>query len=259
MQREVVSEYRNEGIVAAGLLFTLLLLIVLFRTHLKVPEMDVNEGGVEVQLGEPDMGGPDDSPITEAQAYVPPTESSADDVVSTDVSDVNVQTSKTKSDVIKKPVENKEPVKKVDQTITDLMNKKKNSKDESAGQGDGTKPGDQGKADGTGDNTKGDKGTSGNNVGVDGDLIAGLSLSGRDIKIKPKLRDSYNSKGKVVVDIRVRADGSVDLANPGGKGTTVSDPKLWEIAKKLAFETKFTPLASGKNQGGTITFKFGLK
>lgn len=259
MQREVISEYRKEGMVVAALVFTLLMLILLFRSHAKVPEMDVNEGGVEVQLGEPDMGGPDDSPITESTAYVPPEEASADEVVSSDLSDVNVQTSNSKTEAIKKPVENKKPVKKVDQTITDLMNKKKNSTDKSAGEGDGTKPGDQGDPKGTGDKLKGDPGTGANTKGVGSSLVEGHSLNGRRIVADPKLKDSYKSKGKVVVDILVNSKGQVVSATPGARGTTANDSKLFEIAIKLAYETKFSPLGSGKSQNGTITFKFGLK
>ena len=119
------SEYRKEAYAVTGVVMTVLILFFLFRVFTSVPELEVNEGGVEVQLGEPDQGGPDNKPITE-QAYVPPTEASDDNVVSADESDVSVKTSDSKKQETKKPVEKVEPKKKVDQTITDLMNKKKN-------------------------------------------------------------------------------------------------------------------------------------
>lgn len=261
MKKETIIEHKKEAITVTGIVLVLIFLFFMFRAFSAVPKMEVNEGGVEVQLGEPDQGGPDNSPMTESDAYTPPTEASADDLVDSEDSEVSVKTSDSKKQEVKEP-EKKEPEKKVDQTITDLMNKKKNSKDKSAGVGDGKAPGTQGDKKGEGDKTKGTPGKGGgdnNSIGTPNGLIAGLSLSGRNITKKPVLRDSYNSKGKVVVEILVNAKGNVVSATAGARGTTVNDPKLFAIAKKLALETKFDALSSGKSQNGTITFKFGLK
>jgi len=258
MAKEIVIEHKKEAKIVTAAVLIIIFLVFMFRGFSKEPELDTNEGGVEVRFGEPDEGGPDNSTITESEPYVPPTEASAEDVVSTDESDVSVKTSDTKKPETKETEENKEPVEKVDQAITDLMNKKKSSKDKSAGEGDGKKPGTQGHKDGDGDKKDGNPGEGGYK-GFDKGLIEGYALYGRKIVAEPKLRDSYNSKGKVVVDILVNSKGQVVSANPGARGTTANDSKLLAIAKKLAYETKFNPLGSGKSQNGTITFKFGLK
>lgn len=258
--KDFKSEYRTEGTVVTAVVLTLLFLLFIFRSFAVEPELDANEGGVEVQLGEPDMGGPDESPMTEAQeTYNPPAEESVDEVLASDESDVNINTSETQKVETKKTEKQKEPEKKVDDAISDLANKFKNRTDKSKGQGDGDKKGTQGEKDGKGDNTKGGKGGLGDSPNLGVGLVDGFSLKGRKITQEPKLNDSYNSKGKVVVEILVNAKGKVVLANPGARGTTANDSKLLAIAKKLAYDTKFNPLSDGKSQNGTITFKFGLK
>jgi TonB family protein len=72
-------------------------------------------------------------------------------------------------------------------------------------------------------------------------------------------RPSYDSpeQGKVVVKIKVDKLGNVISAEPGQRGTNVSDQALWELARKAALKSKFIadPNAA-ETQVGTITYNF---
>jgi outer membrane biosynthesis protein TonB len=89
-----------------------------------------------------------------------------------------------------------------------------------------------------------------------GDGIA-YSLGGRgSLKL---FKPSYDSQeqGKVVVSIKVDKQGNVISAVAGAKGTNVSDPSLWKLAKNAALQSKFVadPDAA-ESQTGTITYNF---
>lgn len=234
----------------------LVLLLISSFSHNEV-EMEANEGGVEVQFGNPDDGGPDTEPASsEEEASSQPEEVVADDVYQTDNADVSQQVS-DKPKIEKTPVK-EEPKPTKDKAISDLADQLKNAKKPGGGDGGDTK-GNKGDPDSDGDAPEGGKGGKGDTDGLGSGLVDGFSLKGRKIDIKPNLSESFNSRGKVVVDILVGADGKVILANPGGSGTSTSDTKLFELAKKLAIATKFTPIVGGNTQNGTITFNFQLK
>ncbi len=67
-------------------------------------------------------------------------------------------------------------------------------------------------------------------------------------------------EGTVVVRIKVNQNGTVTEAIPGYDGTTVSDVKLWNAARKAAMEARFSKTAdiTKTTQYGTITYLFRL-
>jgi colicin import membrane protein len=123
------------------------------------------------------------------------------------------------------------------------------------GQGDSQTTGNQGDPTGSVDSK---------NQGPGGGKGAGISFSleGRNVigsLAKPDY--SVNDYGDVVVTITVNKDGSVVTAVPGAKGTTTTDSRLWEAARKAAMQARFTRVTSADApvyQKGTITYKFRL-
>lgn len=125
----------------------------------------------------------------------------------------------------------------------------------SQGEGTGQAKGNQGDPTGTVD---------AKNQGPGGGRGAGISFSldGRNVigsLAKPEY--TVNDYGDVVVTITVDKNGDVISAVPGGKGTTTTDSRLWEAARKAAVSAKFNRVTGADApvyQKGTITYKFKL-
>lgn len=89
-----------------------------------------------------------------------------------------------------------------------------------------------------------------------------FSLEGRNVigsLAKPEY--AVNEYGDVVVTITVDKNGDVVSAVPGAKGTTTTDSRLWDAARKAAVLAKFNRVTSTDApvyQKGTITYKFKL-
>ena len=102
------------------------------------------------------------------------------------------------------------------------------------------------------------------NQGPGGGRGAGISFSleGRNVigsLAKPEY--SVNEYGDVVVTITVDKNGDIVAAVPGAKGTTTTDSRLWEAARKAASSAKFNKVSAADApvyQKGTITYKFKL-
>jgi len=123
------------------------------------------------------------------------------------------------------------------------------------GQGDSQTVGNQGDPTGSVDSK---------NQGPGGGKGSGISysLSGRNVigsLAKPEY--NVNDYGDVIVTITVNKDGDVISAVPGAKGTTTTDSRLWEAAKKAAMSARFNKVTSADApvyQKGTITYHFKL-
>jgi outer membrane biosynthesis protein TonB len=131
--------------------------------------------------------------------------------------------------------------------------------------GNSTNPGNQGQGNSQTTGNQGDPTGSvdSKNQGPGGGRGAGISFSleGRNVVgglSKPEY--AVNEYGDVVVTISVDKNGDVIAAVPGGKGTTTTDSRLWEAARKAAMAAKFNKVSSADApvQKGTITYKFKL-
>lgn len=88
------------------------------------------------------------------------------------------------------------------------------------------------------------------------------SLDGRSVE-GPLREPSYpgQESGKVVVQITVNREGRVITAVPGYRGSTTTDSKLHEEAKKAALTARFNKVTDPNappTQKGTITYIFKL-
>ena len=119
------------------------------------------------------------------------------------------------------------------------------------GEGDTQPGGNQGSADGTPGAPHGLGGS------VDG---MSFNLGGRSMLSAPKIVDTSQKEGKVVVDIIVDKYGKVVKATPGARGSTTTDRHLEKLATEAAYNTKFNAKADASiQQKGSMTFVFILE
>ena len=77
------------------------------------------------------------------------------------------------------------------------------------------------------------------------------------MRVKPRLEESSQETGKVVIEVIVDKDGNVTSTNGPARGSTTSAPVLVNKAKQAAKEAKFSKSPTGvEEQRGTITFVF---
>ena len=106
-------------------------------------------------------------------------------------------------------------------------------------------------ADGSGDGQG--SGKKGNPIGHGSSGGNSWSLAGRGIHGElPKPANTFNQEGKVVVEIRVNAEGKVIKATQ--KGGNISDKQTVQLAIDAAYKAKFTE--GEHDQIGTITYIF---
>lgn len=124
-------------------------------------------------------------------------------------------------------------------------------KGQGTGEGENKPGGNQGSQNGTPDAPHG-LGGSGNGMS--------FNLGGRSMVKAPRINDSSQKEGKVVVDIIVDRYGKVVKATPGGRGSTTTDRHLEKLATEAAYNTKFNAKPDGSiQQKGSMTFVFILE
>ena len=113
--------------------------------------------------------------------------------------------------------------------------------------------GDQGKPNGNinSDNYTGNGGTGNSGVAIT------KGLSGRRIVTFPSFEDDFNENAKIAMNLRVDETGKVISAEYTASGSTSSNGKLKDIARRKAMQLKFNP---GEGESlGTVVFNFRLK
>lgn len=113
--------------------------------------------------------------------------------------------------------------------------------------------GDQGKANGNinSDNYNGNGGRGNSGVAIT------KGLTGRSIVRFPSFEDDFNENARIAMNLRVDENGKVISAEYSASGSTSSNTKLKEIAKRKALSLKFN---DGEGESiGTVVFNFRLK
>jgi len=250
---------KKKGIWTSIVIHTILILIfAFFGMSYTIPPPE--EEGITINFGFVDAGSGEvqsSSPETNQQEQVEEQEEieEVEEVVSQEEvieQSVEETTAINKKEEKKKVEEQKEEVPEPDKNLSDALNKWKNKKDESK-DGDGTtdQAGDQGSLDGDPNSKNYVGGGSGNGTS--------FNLSGRAMLSSPKIKDTSQDEGKVVVDIIVDKYGKVLRANPGARGSTTTSPILYKKAKEAALSTKFNANPNApEEQKGQMTFIFIL-
>lgn len=139
--------------------------------------------------------------------------------------------------------------------IDAIKNRAKNAfgKSNTASNGQGTTTGNKNQGGKNGDvNSQHTKGI-GNGNGVS------YQLKGRSSVSLHSPKSEVQSEGVVVVEIIVNRNGEVVEARPGVVGSTTTDGRLYDIAKKAALKTKFNiDESAADRQKGTIRYVFEL-
>lgn len=238
--------------VIMSLLLVLLMLIVFGSPEME-EELD-GGGGVAVSLGEPDAGGPSEQASAPQAKQTQPAEAVEDPLLSQDDADAPVVKKTTE------PQKPKEKKPKVDDALSDILGGLSDRK-KTQGTGTGNTPGNQGEKNGADDgNGDGGNGTGGSGDGTGAGKGSGATdydLGGRKMTQSPPSSNDFYTSGRVTVKIVVDRTGKVTSASIGRPSS--NDVRLQNLAKKLAFKTKFQAnLAAPSQQYGTITFSFKL-
>jgi len=235
----------------------IMLVFLALRTPLPLP----GEQGIEVNLGNSDVGMGEIQPeeaATLKSTSPPPSASQADDEAVTENTDetpsiekINKKVSKTaqptNTNITKpQPEAAKEPI----TNPKALYPGKSNKNTEGGSQGITGQPGDQGKPNGTPGSTNYD-GLGGKGGGFE------YELGGRGKKNIPLPPYTSDEQGTIVVEIKVDRDGKVTYARAGARGTTISDQSMQRQAEKAARGSIFVSDPSApEEQKGTITYRF---
>ncbi|PSR06300.1 MAG: hypothetical protein BRD49_01220 [Bacteroidetes bacterium SW_10_40_5] len=87
-----------------------------------------------------------------------------------------------------------------------------------------------------------------------------FSLKGRHITQFPSIDDESQKTGKIVLKIVVNQEGNVIEVSGPARGSTITDLSLMKLAKKAAKDTEFSPNPKGpQEQVGSMTFKFKVQ
>lgn len=285
------KDVKQKALAYALAIYTLIILVLLlFKWGAPERQSTLIEDGIEVNLGNSDVGlgteqprlpGPP-SASQETTVDAPKTSTAAPEQmknIETDESDVNAPEvalptkANTSSKVSDKPVNTtntKKPTPIVNPTPTPPKPKAvyqggsatgaggNNSDDyhKSNNQGVAGGKGDQGKIDGNADSDSYD-GNGG--TGKSGVRIS-KGLSGRKFRSIPSFEDDFNENASVAVDIRVDKAGNVKSATYQPRGSTTGNANLKRIAIEKAQKLKLSADPSGADeQVGTIIFNFRLK
>ncbi len=258
-----------------------LLVIFLFaRWSMPLIQLPVPDEGIEVNLGNSEQGFGDDQPLlpgkpspSDAQAYTPPkvVSQANDEVKDVETNDKDEEAPPLKKVAVVKPDAKKiaekdiakTTPKKVTQPVSNPTPAPPKPKAVFKGvNGDGTggndadtykKGGNQGVAGGNGDQ------------GVPGGDPNGKSYTGTPKNFGVKVlsipnqsfEDDFDKDAKVAMDIEVNEAGKVTSANYQARGSTTSDQKYKEIARRAAFQLKLG--ASPGGQKGTVVFNFKVR
>lgn len=248
---------KKNSLIAAllTLVFCLLLVGCCFWMGLYRQNPPPPEEGVEVNVGDSDYGFGDSpesvSETTASKPQVNTSDNTLSEDISTQTAEESVALDKKKTDKkpVEKPKEKVEPTKEPEINQQALFPGNKNKSDKGGSEGISTGTGNQGKVGGDPNSTRydGEPGTGG----------MGYSLTGRKASSLPVPNYNSSKQGKVVVKIWVDRDGNVVKAEPGQRGTTVTDAYLMKKAKEAAMQAKFTPSKDAQEQQiGTITYVF---
>jgi len=254
---EKQDEKENKTIagISTGVILSLLFVLMLFLVFGSASDLEdelESGGGVAVSLGEPDAGGPS------AEASAPQTKknTSAQEQVNDPVLSQDDDEAPTVKQSKKKPT--KTPEKKVDSDLSDILGGLKGRK-KTDGTGEGKIPGNNGRKDGK-EGGKGDGQGEGDNgpgkyKGPAG-ISTGGALKGRRISQSPPKSNDFYTNGKVTLKVTVNSSGKV--TNVAISRPSSNDPKLQQLAKDLAYKTKFEAKFGAAAQVGTMTFTFEL-
>lgn len=247
-----------------------ILIAILFMVVMYPPDPPLEYQGIQMSLGEENMGGPANSPNpdpTPTEQYVPISEQTEETPLTSEEEESVEIKEKNKNKPVEKTkpkpvVEQKKPQLELPKKVNQQALFTKKNKSNEGGYGDGQNSGNEGEPNGSPDGDKDGhgKGNSGLGTGETGPDGISFDLAGRKVKQLPNIEDNSKSVGKVIVRITVNREGNVIKAVPGQVGSTTTETALLNKAKEGALKTKFSSRDDGPDeQFGTMTIIFRFK
>ncbi len=261
---------RTSVIVNIGLLILLLFPFMSFQ----VPPP--GEEGILVSFGMPDMGRGDDMPDTQQEEEVPPQPEeetppppAEPEVVEEQVVEEEVITQEDPNAIALKKKEEEEARQKAEKERQERLEEQRRKEAEAKKEAEYAEAKKQfGDLFGGGKGSTDTEGNQGDPLGdPNADNLEGLStgqgsvgggLGGRRIQYVPKVVESSQKTGRVVVRVCVNEAGQVFESSFTQKGSTTGDPDLVATAVKFSRQYRFSESTVSK-QCGTITFDFKVK
>ncbi|HLU94992.1 MAG TPA: hypothetical protein VKZ54_12735 [Membranihabitans sp.] len=261
---------RTSVIVNIGLLILLLFPFMSFQ----VPPP--GEEGILVSFGMPDMGRGDDRPDTQQEEEVPPQPEeetppppAEPEVVEEQVVEEEVITQEDPNAIALKKKEEEEARQKAEKERQERLEEQRRKEAEAKKEAEYAEAKKQfGDLFGGGKGSTDTEGNQGDPLGdPNADNLEGLStgqgsvgggLGGRRIQYVPKVVESSQKTGRVVVRVCVNEAGQVFESSFTQKGSTTGDPDLVATAVKFSRQYRFSESTVSK-QCGTITFDFKVK
>lgn len=257
------------GISSSVILHVLLLLAMFFlgKSCTEMEDMGM-DGGVEVSLGEPDYGGPDNTPSMEQQAAQSqpetPTEPETESAqITSDDADAPEVRQETKPKPKPKPTETKpKPTETTPTTETKPVDQKPDKRSmfggskpsNSGGSGSGSTPGNEGRPDGSPDGQPDGSGTGSGGIGFSGDGYSG-KIDGFKAVAAFKPVNEKQQFGTVVVKVCVDKDGKVVSVTGGQRGSTNTSAYLTQLSENAAKQFKFQRIGTATSLNcGEIRF-----
>lgn len=257
----LTPEEKKNKVIASVLtvVISILVFFLLFYFGFKAQELlDGSDEGVEIQMGDPDAGGPDNNQ-SEAQSFVPVKPEIIEENVQTtnqeDGVDMNETPKPTPKPTPTKPNPTTEPPQQ--QVESDMQRMMREAR-ERKNSGDGNKEGTKGDPDADGKSPEGGSGGEGNKGNSMGNFEIGNTFGARGIGFVPNDKSKCtNAKGgKVELDIVVLPNGTIISAKAGARETNVYDDCILREAEKLALKVRLKPINSSQNQIGTLIIYF---
>ena len=255
----MLDQERKNKIISAGTtaLVLGLILIICLAFGYDPPDPPIPEEGVEVNLGNSDVGSGNNPEPSPSPASSAPRPSAATEQISTQKTEATVPMYSSDNPAKAKTVNETptttqpEPPKEPEINTKALFNKSNRATGSKNGGSEGITngSGNQGKAGGDPNSNRYD-----GNPGKGG---TGFSLSGRSAKALPSPQGGTNKQGKVVVKIWVDRAGNVTQVSAPEKGSTLTDAGYVNQAKAAARKAKFSAKEDAPEvQTGTITYDF---
>ena len=266
MRYQEENNYPKALAWSTGLMALLVLISFFIAFGMQPPPEELGMGGILVNYGTVEEGMGDDFTSIEEPSVSPNANATSPDKVienpeaetdpSSESSDKTVVTQNTEdAPAISTSKKNSNsapstsPAKDSKPAVNEnALYKGKQTTGTGEGDGTGSTPGNQGDRDGS---------TLAPNYGEGGSGFGSARLPNRTSVIKPKVEDTGQATGRIVVDIVVAKDGEVKDARVNLKGTTIPDYRLQQKCIQAVKEARFNRSETApENQQGSFVFSF---
>jgi outer membrane biosynthesis protein TonB len=266
MHYQEENNYPKALAISTGLMALIILISYLIVFGMSVPPEEQGTGGIVVNYGtvaegmgddftsmeEPSVSPnanntPPDKVVPKTETQTAPSAETSDKAVVTQNSEDAPAVTTSKKSTTATP--STSPVTKNDKPTVNTNALYKGKQNTGTGKGDGTgsTPGNQGDPDGS---------TLASNYGEGGSGFGNARLANRISIVKPKVEDSGQSTGRIVIDIRVDKNGEIVYARVG-KGTTLADYQLQQKCISAVKGARFNRSeAAPEIQEGSYVFSF---